>query len=194
MKTSTTWRDSPTANWRELLLTAVMRIGQALQVDRVPLASRLLRPAGTKYPFTDYFKDFEKVEAVRQIFGDQTEAILRNLRVVFTRLPGYMWIDAEDGSLVVSSRYLNSGSRTDIYLDLIHELVHVRQFMEGKQLFDAEFDYADRPTEIEAYQHAVDEARRLGLNDEQICEYLKTEWMSHEELRKLARTLNVRCP
>jgi len=171
-----------------------MRIAQALQVDRVPIASRLLKPVGTTYPFTDYFKGFEKVEAVRQIFGEQTEATLRNLQVAFTWLPGYMWINTEDGSLVVSSRYMNNGNRTDIYLDLIHELVHVKQFMEGKQLFDAEYDYADRPTEIEAYQHAVQEARRLGLNDERICDYLKTEWMSHKELRKLARTLNVRCP
>ncbi len=170
-----------------------MRIGQALRVDRVPIAGRLLKPLGTTYPFTDYFKGLEKIEAVRQIFGEQTEAILQNLQVAFTWLPGYMWINTEDGSLVVSSRYVNNGNRTDIYLDLIHELVHVKQFMEGKQLFDAEYDYADRPTEIEAYQHAVQEARRLGLNDERICEYLKTEWMSHEELRKLAKTLNVRC-
>ncbi len=104
-----------------------------------------------------------------------------------------MWIDPTDGSLIISSHYLNEGDKTDIYLDLIHELVHVRQFMEGKKLFDAEYDYADRPTEIEAYQHAVDEARRLGLNDQQICEYLKTEWMSDEDLTRLAKSLNVEC-
>jgi len=154
----------------------------------------LLLPRGTTHRFIEYFGGLERVKAVRQIFGEETEEVFRRLKVKFTWLPGYMWIDGGDGSLVVSSRYLNDGDRTDIYLDLIHELVHVRQWMEGKQLFDAQYDYADRPTEIEAYQHAVSEARRLGLTDEQICQYLKTEWMSREELRRLAHTLNVRCP
>ena len=153
----------------------------------------LLSPTGAAYRFTDYFKDFEKVEAVNQIFGEKTQEVLQNLKVKFTYIGGYMWIDPRDGSLVISTHYLNEGDKTDIYLDLIHELVHVRQFMEGKKLFDAEYDYADRPTEIEAYQHAVDEARRLGLNDEQICEYLKTEWMSIDDLKKLAKSLNVKC-
>jgi len=180
-------------HWRQLLLTAISLIAQILQLDRMPHIDRLLRPIGTKHSFTEYFKGLEKVEAVRQIFGEQTETVLRNLKVKFTWLPGYMWIDSEDGSLVVSSRYLNNGDKIDIYLDLIHELVHVKQLQEGKKLFDAEYDYADRPTEIEAYQHAVEEARRLKLNDEQICQYLKTEWMSYEDLKRLANALNVKC-
>jgi len=148
---------------------------------------------GETHLFTDYFRGLEKNEAVRRIFGKRTETVLRNLKVKFTWVGGYMWIDPEDKSLVVSSHYLNNGDRIDIYLDLIHELVHVKQLMEGKKLFDVEYDYADRPTEIEAYQHAVDEARRLGLNDQQICEYLKTEWMSQEDLKRLAESVNVKC-
>jgi hypothetical protein len=159
----------------------------------MPAVLKLLRLSAVKYPFTEYFKGFGKVKAIRRIFGEQTEEVLRTLKVEFTWLPGYMWINSEDGSLMVSSRYLKLGDKTDIYLDLIHELVHVKQLREGKQLFDVEYDYADRPTEIEAYQHAVDEARRLGLNDERICDYLKTEWMSHEDLKKLARAVNVKC-
>jgi len=178
---------------RPLLLTVISRVVQILQLDRMSHMDRLLRPLGAKHPFTEYFKGLEKVEAVRNIFGEQTEAVLRSLKVKFTWLPGYMWIDSEDGSLVVSSRYLNNGDKTDIYLDLIHELVHMKQLREGRKLFDVEYDYADRPTEIEAYQHAVEEARRLGLNDEQICQYLKTEWMSYEDLKRLANALNVRC-
>lgn len=130
---------------------------------------------------------------MRQIFGEQTEEVLKNLKVEFTWAPGYMWVNTEDGSLMISSRYLNNGDKTDIYLDLIHELVHIKQYMEGKQLFDVEYDYADRPTEIEAYQHAVREARRLGLSNQQICEYLKTEWMTTQDLKRLASTLNIEC-
>jgi len=77
-------------------------------------------------------------------------------------------------------------------LDVIHELVHVKQFMEGKDLFESGYSYVDRPTEVEAYRHAVEEARRLGLNDKRICQYLRTEWMSDEDLKQLADSLNVK--
>lgn len=143
--------------------------------------------------FADYFKGLENVKAVRRIFGGETHEVLSNLRVEFTWIGGYMWVSNTDGHLVISSRYLKEGSRVDIYLDLIHELVHVKQFMEGKELFDENYSYADRPTEIEAYRYSVEEARNLGLSDDRICEYLKTEWMSNEDLRRLAASLKVRC-
>lgn len=145
----------------------------------------------TTHPFTDYFKGFEKVEAVRNIFGDKTEEVLHNLKVEFFGRHGYMGVSDDDGHLLVSAEYLNNGDLTDIYLDIIHELVHVKQFMDGKSLFDDNFGYVDRPTEIEAYRIAVEEARRLGLSDQRILQYLKTEWMSEEELKRLAKALNV---
>ena len=170
-----------------------MRLFQRLHFEQLFHVDWLVNPTGATYRFTDYFKGLEKVEAVKQIFGEKTIEVLQNLKVKFTYIGGYMWIDPRDGSLVVSTHYLNEGDKTGIYLDLVHELVHIRQLMEGKKLFPAEYDYVDRPTEIEAYQHAVHEARRLGLNDQQICEYLKTEWMSNEDLRKLAKSLDVKC-
>ena len=88
---------------------------------------------------------------------------------------------------------MNNGDKIDIYLDLVHELVHVRQFLEGKELFNNRYDYIDRPTEIEAYRYAVEEAKSLGLSNERICRYLKTEWMSNEELKRLAKTLSINC-
>ncbi|MGB9741390.1 MAG: hypothetical protein ACP5IM_03940 [Candidatus Bathyarchaeia archaeon] len=146
----------------------------------------------TTYSFTDFFKGFEDVEAVRRIFGEKTEEILRNLQVEFAGFRGYMGVSDVDGHLMVSAYYLKSGDLIDIYLDIIHELVHVKQFMEGKELFDDRYDYVGRPTEIEAYCHAVEEARRLGLDDARICQYLKTEWMSERELKKLTKALNVK--
>lgn len=154
---------------------------------------KILRKAKiTMHPFTDYFQGFEKVEAVRRIFGDKTSEVLNSLRVEFFGRRSYMGVNDEDGHLLVSAYYLNHGDLIDLYLDVIHELVHVRQFMEGKKLFDDHFSYVDRPTEVEAYAAAVEEARRLGLSDERILRYLKTEWMSEKELEKLAKTLNVR--
>jgi hypothetical protein len=76
---------------------------------------------------------------------------------------------------------------------VIHELVHIKQFMDGKELFDENYTYVERPTEIEAYRYAVKEAKRLGMDDTKILEYLKTEWMSDEDLKQLARTLDINC-
>jgi hypothetical protein len=144
------------------------------------------------HPFMDYFKGFEQVDAVKKIFGEKTEEMLRNLRVEFAGMRAYMGVSNEDGHLLVSALYLRDGDIVDIYLDVIHELVHVRQkILEGKELFDDRFSYVERPTELEAYRFAVDEARRIGLNDEQICRYLKTEWMSNGELERLAKALGV---
>jgi hypothetical protein len=33
----------------------------------------------------------------------------------------------------------------------------------------------------------------LGLGDRRICEYLKTEWITEDELKRLTKTLGVEC-
>ena len=155
---------------------------------------RLMRVGVSAYSFSDYFKGFDKVEAVKKIFGDKTTDVLSNLKVEFHAFRrGYMGVSEIDGHLFVSAIYLKTGDIVDIYLDVIHELVHVRQFMEGKELFESRYDYVERPTEIEAYRHTVDEARRLGLSDNRICQYLRTEWMTDDDLKRLAAALNVKC-
>ena len=174
-------------DWSELLLLKLLRAARRMRLDR------LMRIGGATYSFTDCFKGFEKVEVVRSIFGEKTEEALRNLKVEFTWLGGYMWVNGADGHLMISSRYLRDGNKLDIYLDLVHELVHVKQFMDGKELFDSNYNYVDRPTEVEAYGFTVKEARRLGLSDQGICDYLRTEWMSDADLKKLAEALDVTC-
>lgn len=144
-----------------------------------------------KVIFSEYFKNFDKVEAVKGIFGEKTQEVLSNLTVELSWFMGYMYVDGSDGHLTISKRYLENGDKTDIYLDLIHELCHVKQFMEGKELFDPRYDYVERPTEIEAYRYAVQEARRIGLSDERIRCYLRTEWMSEYDLNRLAKSVNL---
>jgi hypothetical protein len=108
-----------------------------------------------------------------------------------TWIGGYMYVDGSDGHLVINKSYLNTGDHTDIYLDLVHELCHVKQFMEGRELFDPKYEYVDRPTEIEAYKYTVLEARRIGLSEERICYYLKTEWMTRQDWIRLAKSVGV---
>ena len=144
-----------------------------------------------KVIFSEYFKNFDKVEAVKGIFGEKTTEVLNHLTVELSWIFGYMYVDGSDGHLVISKNYLNNGDKTDIYLDLIHELCHVKQYMEGKELFDPRYDYVERPTEIEAYRYCVQEARRIGLSEERIGCYLKTEWMSEDDLKKLEKSVNL---
>jgi hypothetical protein len=145
--------------------------------------------------FTDFFKGFEKIPAVRSIFGGNTEKVLGSLKVeFFSSKFGYMGVSDEDGHLIVSAYYLREGETVSKYLDIIHELVHVRQFSEGKPLFDENYEYHSRPTELEAYRLAVGEGRRLGMSDRELFEYLKVDWMSEEEVRKLAKNLGVKTP
>jgi len=103
-----------------------------------------------------------------------------------------MGVSDQDGHILISAHYLKNGDERDLYLDIIHELVHVKQFLEGKELFENRWEYVDRPTEIEAYRHAVKEARRLGMTDKEIYLYLKTEWMSEDDLKRLAEATGVK--
>lgn len=142
--------------------------------------------------FDDFFKGFNEIEAVKEIFSKETEKVLDELRVEFISRRGYMGVSDLDGHIIISAEYLRHGDLRDIYLDIIHELVHVKQFREGRKLFDRRYGYTDRPTEIEAYRYAVEEAKRIGMTKKEILQYLKTEWMSDENHRKLAETLNIK--
>ena len=164
------------------------------RVPRVGVA--VPRIVGVPYHrFTDYFRGFDRVEAVRAIFGPKTAAVLRGLKVeFFTSRWGYMGVSDEDGHLIVSTHYLRTGKLRDIYLDVIHELVHVKQFRDGRKLFPRGFEYPDSPTEIAAYKHCIAEGRRLGMTDPQILEYLKVVWMDAAEVRRLARNVGLKVP
>ncbi len=105
-----------------------------------------------------------------------------------------MHVDNEDGTVLISGSYLREGPGDHLYLDILHELVHVRQQREGKDLYDRRLGYVDRPTEIEAYVVAVAEARRLGWDDGRIAEYLTVDWVRPADHRRLLRTLGVAPP
>ncbi|MGD0423317.1 MAG: hypothetical protein ABSA92_07655 [Candidatus Bathyarchaeia archaeon] len=154
------------------------------------------RGSKTRYRFNYYFRGFAKVLAVREIFGHETDEVLGNLRVEFLNARSdYIWVSDKDGHLIANANYLRDGETRAIYLDLIHELVHVKQFREGRELslnFGKRFEYVDRPTELEAYRHTIREARRLGMTDEEIINYLNVTWLDEEELRRLARHLRVK--
>ncbi len=171
----------------EYFLFKIIRLLRKLPVN-------VLGFGNTTMIFSSQFKNFDRLEPIRGIFGEKTKSVLDNLKVEFTWVTGYMYVDGSDGHLVISKNYYNNGNKTDVYLDIIHELCHVKQFMDGRELFDPKYDYVDRPTEIEAYNYVVKEARRIGLSTERICEYLKVEWLSKEDHKKLLKSVDIMCP
>jgi len=172
------------ASWVEYFVWRTFRLMRKLRL------TRMLRLGTSTGTFLDYFKGFEKSQAVRGLFEDKTDEILRNLKVEFIWF-GYMGVDDNDGHLRINERYLSRGDKTDIYLDVVHELCHVKQHSEGKELFNPGYDYVDNPTEVEAYRYTVKEAKRLGLSDERILSYLQTEWMSHSDLKRLVKNIGI---
>jgi hypothetical protein len=146
-------------------------------------------PKSSSCFFNEIFKGFEKVKVVRSMFGDKTEKILSSTKVVLSIRKGYLHVDDKTGSIIISSSYLKSADEREIYLDLIHELTHIRQLMDGMELFDQRYSYVDRPTEIEAYKNVVEEARRIGMSKEEIIDYLWVEWINDEEFERLLNNL-----
>jgi hypothetical protein len=145
------------------------------------------------YPFTRIFKGFGRVKAIRRVFGKDTTKVLSRLRVALysSKWGGYMWIDDKNKCLVCNIDYLRTADKRYLYLDIIHELVHIKQMLEGKELFDENYAYTNRPTEKEAYNTAVDEAKRLGMSKKEIIDYLEVEWISKKEFQKFLKRFDL---
>ncbi len=154
--------------------------------SELPITVNRETPSPSSLPFVDVFKGFEKVAAVREVFGEETDKVIGKLRV--TLIPSrymYMGVSDQDGNLNVGTYHLRHSELKILYLDVVHELFHVGQFMRDKEWFGREhqkylkktgFDvslYYKSPIEIPAYKHAADEAKRIGMARNEIAEYLK---------------------
>ena len=77
-------------DWMEYLGFRVFRLFRRLHLNR------MIRMGSSSCIFVDCFKNFEKLEAVKGIFGEKTQEVLQNLKVEFTWFGGYMFIDSSD--------------------------------------------------------------------------------------------------
>ena len=145
------------------------------------------------YPLTTFFKGLENVQALRDIFGKDTERVLNDMRVEFYSARwGYMGINDKDGHILISAHHMRHSPRQTLYLDILHELYHIKQHMNGKKLFLDEFDYFDSPIEIEAYEFTIKEAKRIGMSDKQIAKYLEVPWADKKQLSKFVKRLGLK--
>jgi hypothetical protein len=93
--------------------------------------------------------------------------------------------------IVVGLGHLRDSPAVMLFMDIYHELCHVRQRQGGADLWPPGVSYVKRWTEVEAYRFVIDEARSLGVPDEFLREYLKVEWISAKEHRELLVELKV---
>ena len=118
-------------------------------------------------------------------------ALLKDALVRINPGPGYAYVDVETPCIVVAEEYYRTGHEVDLYLDMLHELTHIRQHHEGKDLWDERYAYVDRPTEIEGYAVAVEEGRRLGMTDAEVMEHLTNPWMEEEDVKRLEESIRT---
>lgn len=153
--------------------------------------NRRLEPG--QYRLEEIFADIRSYGILNTIFAgpEEIDQVIAHTRVLIVDHAYEMFVDNEDGSITIGLEHLRTSSDSILYLDIIHELCHVQQCRQGRNLYDRSKAYVDRETEIEAYLVTVQEARRIGFNDEAIAEYLRVAWLTPKEHSRLARSLNV---
>jgi hypothetical protein len=153
--------------------------------------NRRLEPG--QYSLEEVFPDVRSYGILYTIFAGkkETDQVITHTRVFIVDHSYEMFVDNKDGSITIGLEHLRTSPDDILYLDIIHELCHVQQCRQGRNLYDRSKAYVDRDTEIEAYLVTVQEARRIGLNDEAIADYLRVSWLTPQEHQRLARSLNV---
>jgi hypothetical protein len=146
-----------------------------------------------QYRLAEVFADIRACEVLSAIFADAEEidGIMERTRVLLEDWPHEMRVDNDDASITIGLNHLRCASDEFLYLDIIHELCHVKQHMQGRDLYDRSKSYVDRETEVEAYEITVQEARRIGLSDGAIADYLRVSWITPEEHQRLLGRLGV---
>jgi len=186
--------------------------GSAGELYPVPRGFRPVRatPPG-RYPLLEVFAGLEETVPFRKYPGDDT-ATLKVAKGTWAHVfdgPGWMYVapprtppevraggfrmvESRDDVIVVGRSHLANSPRIDVYLDVIHEFLHILQRKQGRQIWPGRrIPYVDRPTEVEAYAFSVAEARRLGVPDRYLREYLEVPWVRRSEYLRLLRHLGV---
>jgi len=123
--------------------------------------------------------------SLRSFLGRSLESFLRKAKIRVSKHRWQIWVSNETGVITINRRYLRDCEEKILYLDLVHELIHVKQWSEGKDLFPKGLKYVDMPTEIEAYRLTVKEAEKIGMARKEIEEYLKVDWIDEKDHKKL---------
>jgi hypothetical protein len=196
----------PPVVWPEI------KAGSAREVYSVP---RVFRPATStppgRYPLLKVFVGLEKTVPFQKYPGDdrRTLEIAKRTSVALFDGPGWMYVappktppevlsrgfrmvETTKDVIVVARSHLANSPRIDVYLDIIHEFLHILQRKQGREIWPhRRIAYVDRPTEIEAYAFSIAEARRLGVPDTYLREYLSVPWLGKGDFQRFLGNVGV---
>ena len=143
---------------------------------------------------TDIFSGLEASFSLAKVFGSRSQMtkIMKHLKLRVEPNDSGLWFDRDTSTICIGSKHLRGAKADFLYLDVIHVLVHVCQFLEGRDLYDQAFEYVERPTELEAYRCTVAEARKVGLDEGEILQYLRMDAADDSELGKLMDKIGVK--
>ncbi len=144
------------------------------------------------HPYRVLLPRFEESPTVHRIETPDIpiSRLLDDARVKIKKGEGFLYVDVNIPAIVLIEDYYHKANALDLYIDLAHELTHVRQMLEGKNIWDHSLDYVDRPTEIEGYAVAVEEGIRLGMTEEQVIQHLSNPWLSDDEVDRLRKNVD----
>ena len=144
------------------------------------------------HPYRLFLPRFEESPVVRRIETATIplSSLLDDARVKIKKGEGFCYVDVKIPAIVLIENYYIRGNALDLYLDLAHELTHLRQLAEGRNIWDHSLHYVDRPTEIEGFAIAVEEGLRLGMTEEQVIQHLSNPWLSDDEVDRLRKNIN----
>ena len=144
------------------------------------------------HPYRLLLPRIQESPAVRRIESPATPIgpLLDGARVQIRSREGFCYVDVKIPAIVLSEEYYVRANPVDLYLDLIHELTHLRPLAEGENIWDHSLDYVDRPTEIEGYAVAVAEGIRLGMDEDEVLRHLSNPWMSDAEVARLRANID----
>ena len=145
------------------------------------------------HPYRSLLPRIDESPAARRIESPTTPIgpLLDSARVQIRRREGFCYVDVKIPAIVLSEDYYSGANPLDLYLDLVHELTHLRQLAEGENIWDHSLDYVDRPTEIEGYAVAVEEGIRLGMDEDEVIRHLSNPWMSDAEVARLRKNIDL---
>jgi hypothetical protein len=164
-----------------------------------------------RYPLLQVFRGLEQTIPFRKYPGDDAAilAIAKQTWATVTDGPGWMYVapirtppevraagfrmvESREDEIVIARDHLSKSPSMDVYLDIIHEFLHILQRKQGRELWAGrKVPYVDRPTEVEAYCYSVAEARRLGVPDSYLRNYLEVTWVGKADYLRLLRNVGV---
>lgn len=160
-----------------------------------PVAAKLNRSLSAgEYQLGQLCSGLQAVAEIRELLHQrhlEDSFVLGTKVLVDNTRDFYMYVDDKDRKLVACLSHIQESDPRIVYLDYLHELVHVFQLHDGRNLYDRRFKYVRRSTEIEAYTVAVREGKRMGMDDAELAEYLKVEWISEDEHLELMKAVGL---